>query len=274
LAEAPARGTHQGDGQEDAAARRVELFYWSPEDGQENFGDHLSLIVATKILADRGLFLEQSVHRATRLLAIGSILHFARDGDVIWGTGRHGNMPDQRHRFTELDVRAVRGPLTREFLQARGIGVPDVYGDPALLLPELLPRWKDRPKVREALFVPNHDDVNLIRGHNVLDPLRPWNECLDWITSSAFVMGSSLHGLIVAEAFGIPARYVRLHDRHALFKYEDYVLGSGRTELTYARSIPEAREMGGMPAPRYDATALLAAFPFDLWEDQSADSPS
>jgi pyruvyltransferase len=266
LPEARARGARQAGGQDDAAARRVELFYWSPGGGLENFGDHLSLIIVTKILADRGLFLSQSVPRPARLLAIGSILHFARNGDVIWGTGRHGSMPDQRHRFSSLDVRAVRGPLTREFLEARGIRVPEVFGDPALLLPELLPRWKDRPKRRAALFVPNHEDVALVRGRDVLDPMRPWNECLDRITSSAFVMASSLHGLIVAEAFGIPARYVRLHDRHALFKYEDYVLGTGRSELTYARSVAEAREMGGMPPPRFDAAALLAAFPFDLWE--------
>jgi pyruvyltransferase len=79
------------------------------------------------------------------------------------------------------------------------------------------------------------------------------------------VVASSLHGVVVAEAFGVPARFVRLSETESLLKYEDYLLGTGRTDEPFAKSIDEALDMGGMPPPRFDAEGLMAAFPFDLW---------
>ena len=78
------------------------------------------------------------------------------------------------------------------------------------------------------------------------------------------MLSSSLHGLVVADAFGIPARYVRLCDYEPLFKYRDHYAGTGRA-LEFATSLPAGLEMGGAPPPVVDKAALLAAFPFDLW---------
>lgn len=249
----------------------VELVYWTPGAGEQNFGDYLSSVIVTKILADAGLFLSQAVPRPARLLAIGSILHMARDGDTVWGSGVNGLMKVERHRFTRLDVRAVRGPRTRDFLQERGIAVPEVYGDPGLLIGHLLPHWHGTVKTRRYAFVPNMHDLPLTRGWpNVVSPFDPWNLCIDEIVRSEFVIASSLHGLVIAEAYGIPARYVRLSETEGLFKYEDHVLGTGRPQLEFARSIDEALEMGGMSPPKFDAAKLLAAFPFDLWREEPA----
>jgi pyruvyltransferase len=243
----------------------VELIYWTPPgDGTQNFGDHLAHVIVTKILADAGLFLDQAVPQPARLLTVGSILHQARDGDTIWGSGVNGKV--QRHTFARLDVRAVRGPRTRDFLMERGIYVPETYGDPALLVARLLPHWLGRKKTRRHIVVPNMHDLPLTRGwHSTVSPFQPWNYCFDRIAESEFVVASSLHGIVVAEAYGIPARYVRLSETEALFKYEDYILGTGRTHLEFAHSVDEALEMGGMPPPIFDADKLLRAFPFDLW---------
>lgn len=70
-----------------------------------------------------------------KLLSIGSVMHFAKDNDSIWGTGINGKINESHLKFKNLDVRAVRGPRTREFLMGRGIMVPEIYGDPGLLLP-------------------------------------------------------------------------------------------------------------------------------------------
>ena len=249
----------------------VQLVYWVPRGGAaQNFGDHLAHIVVTKILADAGLFLEQAVPRPARLLTIGSILHRAIDGDTIWGSGVNGLMDPKRHTFTHLDVRAVRGPKTREFLAQRGIDAPETYGDPGLLVERLLPQWRDRKRTRRYVFVPNMHDLPITQGWGeAVSPFSPWNVCFDRIAESELVIASSLHALVVAEAYGIPARYVRLSETEGLFKYEDYVLGTGRPDLEFARTIDEALEMGGMPPPKFDADKLLAAFPFDLWRAQS-----
>ena len=65
------------------------------------------------------------------------------------------------------------------------------------------------------------------------------------ILDSSFVISSSLHGIIISEAYGIPARIIRPDDFFAdkfwqyepLFKYEDYYYGTGRSNFTYANNI-------------------------------------
>jgi pyruvyltransferase len=252
---------------------RVELVYWRPAQG-DNFGDFLSQVVTTKVLADAGHFIGEGTSQPQRLLAIGSILHLARDGDHIWGSGVNGKIKEDRYRFKRLHVHAVRGPLTREFLMKRGIPTPEIYGDPALLLPRLL-QGRFRPSGDlPFVLVPNLNDLPLIRSFpNVVSPMLPWNSCIEQIIRGRFVIASSLHGLIIAEAFGLPARLLRLSERENLFKFEDYALGTGRPSIEFATSIDEAIEMGGMPPIRFDPQPLLDAFPIDLWRSSAQASP-
>lgn len=257
----------------------VELFVWRPQDGSINFGDFLSRVVVDLVLARRGYTLGDEVERGRQMLAIGSVLHFARDGAVVWGSGINGKIPVEAHTFSTLDIRAVRGPRTAAFLRSRGIAVPDVFGDPALLLPVLAPDRFRRSQGGGVGFVPNLNDSEAIAeiakdkhaaGITLVSPRTGWNRCVTAILGHDLVLASSLHGLIVAEAFGIPARYVRLTETENLFKYTDYYEGTGRPDFHYARSIAEGLEMGGERPPIFDAEPLLRAFPFDLWQPQTA----
>lgn len=246
----------------------VVLTSWRPRKGV-NFGDALSRVVVELLLARRAFTLSDRTSRDHQLLAIGSILHFAEDGAVIWGSGKNGKIPDIEHTFRTLDVRAVRGPLTREFLQSRGISVPEIYGDPALLLPHVLGERFRPTGERHAAFVPNLNDQDFVDGllsATPIDPTDAWNVCVEEILKYKFVLASSLHGIIVAEAYGIPARYVRLTEQESLFKYVDYYAGTGRPNFSYAHSIAEGLAMGGERPPSFNAHELLRAFPYDLWE--------
>ncbi|MDR3414424.1 MAG: polysaccharide pyruvyl transferase family protein [Formivibrio sp.] len=244
---------------------QVELCWWRPANGTINFGDALSPVIVDAMLARRKLSRDSAALRRKRLLAIGSCLHFARTGDVIWGAGINGKIAEGRHRFRDLDVRAVRGPLTAQFLRKRGISVPEVYGDPALLLPYVMP-WEAVEQDEPYIVMPNLNDLaELGVVEHLVSPLSPWADCIARIRTSRLVIASSLHALIAAEAFGIPARALRLSDVEAPFKYRDYLLATGRPELVFARSVDEALEMGGMPPPQFDPAPLLQAFPYDLW---------
>src|ERR1700743_3534606 len=75
----------------------VELFYWAPSDNTQNFGDHLSAIVVGRLLSYFNHVLDEAVAQPARLLAVGSILHFARDGDTIWGSGVNGKVQVGEH---------------------------------------------------------------------------------------------------------------------------------------------------------------------------------
>lgn len=233
-----------------------------------NFGDLVGPLIVSRLLEQAGVRNEEGDVTSARLLTVGSILHLARDGDVVWGTGRNGKVPEEKCKFEHLDVRAVRGPLTREFLLKRDIDVPSLYGDPGLLLPTVLPvlvEWRSRPAY-DVTCVPNLNDYGRTRrACRPLNPRWPLQVCLERIARSRFVAGSSLHGLIIAEALGIPARGIK-SAMEPEYKYADYYLGTGRGDFKLASSLAEAISLGGEPAPRYCAKSLLAAFPFDLWK--------
>lgn len=248
--------------------RHLRLVDWHPKGRRGNFGDELSRRVVTAMLDGRGI---RAGVDGKRLLAVGSILHFATDGDVVWGSGRNGKIAERVHRARALDVRAVRGPLTREFLLGLDIPCPEVYGDPALLLPRLL-RWRVPAHGRKPFVIlPNLNDLGRFLERtecapHVVSPLSSVRRCMSRILSSELVVSSSLHGLIVAEAYGIRAQLLLPPD-HAepLFKYEDYYLSTGRTSFRVARDLREALSFGGEEIALPDLDRLEAAFPWDIF---------
>jgi pyruvyltransferase len=226
-----------------------------------NFGDLLGPVIVRELVAQLGL---GSAVERRRLLAVGSVLHFGRSGDVVWGAGRNakaGTPPDG------LDVRAVRGPRTGADYPRAIVG-----GDPALLLGGLCPDLVVDPARRSGVtIVPNLNELGAARRGGILSPRAPLGRVLRTIARSSLVIGSSLHGIIVAEALGVPARAVRAVAEPA-FKYEDYYLATGRDPVdVVAESVEEARERGGAPAPRWEPEPLLDAFPTDLWGGEPAD---
>lgn len=244
------------------------LYWWQPTPGNTdflNFGDELSRVIVERIL-------ERKVSRAeiedhNKLLAVGSVLQFAKNGDVIWGSGVHGShIMLSAYQLHQLDIRALRGPLSRTFLICLGLDVPEVYGDPALLLPLLFPELKPNPQ-REYLVIPHLSEICLFpRDEYTAFPDESWDVVLQKILESKLVISSSLHGIIAAEAFGIPARWLRITQHEPEFKYHDYFMGTGREKGRFAQSIQEALKMGGEEPATFDLEALLNAFPHDLFD--------
>jgi Polysaccharide pyruvyl transferase. len=247
-------------------------FYYYREPKLSNFGDVLSLKIVERIVGEsvRVCNSNPKVH-VKKLLAVGSIMSFARDTDVIWGSGVNGKLlAYEDYHFKNIDVRAVRGPKTRQFLQeVMHVECPEIYGDPALLMPYLFPEFKrsDSPKY-DYIIIPHYRELALYPKElypNVVYPTDPWEEVLQKILDSSFVIASSMHGIIVAEAYGIPARLLPPPPKEFLFKYEDYYLGSGRETFTIAQSVEEALLLGGEPPVKCDLKRLYEAFPFEFW---------
>ena len=258
---------------------QVEVVHWNPyrrrfhgrmskhlpiRQRVSNFGDLLGPLLVERILHNAGFDSGVGDGEARRILTVGSIMHLAKTGDVIWGTGVNGKKSPEAHHFHDLDVRAVRGPLTREYLMQRGIKVPEIFGDPALLLPKFYPeleQWRSEP-MRDILVVPNPNDWPLTWSRcdiEILNPTSPVMECLEAICRTRFVVGSSLHAIVVAESVGIGARVVRSRSE-PLFKYQDYYYGTGRTDFRAASSLGEATSLGAGPPVIADSGALLDAF--------------
>jgi pyruvyltransferase len=255
----------------DVPSEGLPLFWWK-EGPFVNFGDVLSLkLVARMTGSPIRFYNKKPCHKEKKLLACGSIFFFAYDNDVIWGSGINGKTLLKKHySFTHLDIRAVRGPLTRQFLWENfGIECPEVYGDPALLIPYFFPEFKrkENPSL-DYLVIPHYVEEKLfskIPRENLVCSTEPWDLIIEKILDSKLVIATSLHGVIVAEAFGIPARLLRVTENNHLFKFRDYYLGTNRPYFQVATSVEEALEMGGEPPFSCDLKKLYEAFPFEFW---------
>ncbi len=243
------------------------IFWWEPKVGPPNFGDYLSKVIVEKILGREVTLRIPKLNDPKLLFAIGSCLHYARSDDVVWGSGFRENPVQESGRFTALDVRAVRGPRTRAYLVKMGIKCPTVYGDPAILMAELFPELEksEQPKY-EYVIIPTYGERDLFKGYkNVVLPTEPWNEVVERILDSRLVIASSLHALIVAESFGVPARMLKMTWFEPMLKYQDYYESTGRPDFTYATSVQQALLMGGEKPGQIDTQPLLKAFPWNYF---------
>jgi len=242
---------------------------WIPaRRGFNNFGDLLGPLIVQRIHQRMGL--GRPAARRTRLLAVGSIMRLGNAGDVVWGSGINGKSVD-RTVFPILDVRAVRGPRTAAVLRTFGNDVPEVFGDPALLIPHL---WSDeelgiRRGTGGVVLMPNYNDLRFW-PESAIDPRGKALERVRQLASAERVVASSLHALVIAEAYGVPAVPVR-SSKELPFKYEDYYEGTGRRMPPLASSWEAGREAEAAPAiTSWDPQDLLDAFPADLWRSKQS----
>ena len=208
---------------EPAVIRRgavVGTYWWT---GLPNFGDDLTPM----LLPRYGIV---PVHRRAveaRLAGVGSILEHLPPGfrGAVWGSGL---MDDAARPMRDAKFLAVRGRLTAERVDA-----PDdtALGDPGLLVS----RWHRRPEPKWDVGVVLHFSQ---RGNRALanfadtpgsrvrmiDVGRPATSVIREIAQCAVIVTTSLHGLIVADSFGIPAVWLTAEPRLSggVFKFHDY----------------------------------------------------
>ena len=173
-------------------------FWWWKGATPGNFGD----VITPVILDYFGIPWEYSKDDY-EAISTGSIIRKTRAGTIVLGSGALG---PTNPGHPEADYRFVRGPLTRQRILDNGGKCPEIYGDPAMLLPlirdsatkkydyGLIPHWSQYERVRARY--PKHYVVNMRTD----DPLRT----LDEITQCRTIAASSLHGVIAGHAYGIP----------------------------------------------------------------------
>lgn len=243
-----------------------------------NLGDELGKVVIDWMLArhDNRLSRNMWVKGKKFFLSIGSGLLHSYQDVTFWGTGVERNYPPQRlffHRsfMRKLDIRAVRGPLSREVVLKLGHKCPEVYGDPAILMPFIY-----HPKTEvtyEYAIIPQYITEKEIREEYPNDFIISMNtndyeSVITKIVSCKKVITSSLHGIILAEAYGVPAIWYRGLKKEVDFKYLDYYASTGRKPEIIPTSIEEAMVLEPLPLPYLKPLqeGLIKTFPYDLWE--------
>lgn len=214
--------------------------------GTPNFGDDINPALFS-LLADRPMRL-QTNRDHPHFLGMGSILEKATAHSVVLGSGFL--RPPPAKVVTSARIVAVRGKLSREAL---GAGDEILLGDPMVLLDQV---FRPTPGKRHALgVVPHVSEVAAFRrrakpGLRVIDPAEsPW-KVVEAIASCERLMSQSLHGLIVADALGVPNLWLAPSASMAggEFKFHDYF-----STLDAAKHAHEA------------TASLLSAPPLDLF---------
>lgn len=248
------------------------LAFWCRTPSRPNFGDALTPWLAKRITGRHPVFVRPDDPRPKYVVA-GSIIAYATAGTIVWGAGIL-HKTDVIARGARL--RAVRGPLTRARAIECGVVCPDVLGDPGLLLPRfcppattrgrgigVLPHFSDMPRLAAAWR--RSTEVHLI------DPQAPVERVVDEITACACILSSSLHGLVVSHAYGIPAAWIKFRDLPSGddSKFDDHRLAVGvepvpAVRVEYASLDAERLVRYADRPPRVDVDALWRACPFRL----------
>lgn len=207
----------------------MKLF--SLNDENHNFGD----MISKPILEYLGIKTEPvNRHEQGKILAVGSILTNMRRNDIVWGAGLIRGKP--RVAPPGVKFLAIRGQLSRKLIS--NAVIPEIYGDPSLLLP-LFYKPKAEKKYKIGL-IPHYVDKNIaeVGDKHFIDIQGDWQTVIEEINSCERIISSSLHGMIVAEAYGIPACWVRYSNKikGGNFKFHDYLLGTER-QIIYPSSL-------------------------------------
>lgn len=219
----------------------------------QNMGDLLNPMIVERCF---GCKVERNSFLTSEMCAIGSCLgQYCYHGNIlmrirqffngykvphvyVWGTG-FINYDDCKSRFFKrnMEFLAVRGELTRKNLErmtGKPLNIPT--GDAGILAPILLDETPE--KKYDIGVIPHICDLeeetvsNTIKAYdNVLfinvkdEPL----EVIKQIAQCRTIISSSLHGLIVADAYNIPNMHVIFSDKPKGdgYKYDDYYSAYG-----------------------------------------------
>ncbi|EEB83226.1 polysaccharide pyruvyl transferase family protein [Roseobacter sp. GAI101] len=209
----------------------LRLHWWK---AVPNFGDAISPVVLAHVSGRE--VVHAGVNKAD-IWAVGSLLQvikraYSEEKDLmptVWGTGLLHAVHGLRFK-DHVRIALVRGPITAALL---GLEV-DRFGDPGLLISDVWPM--DRTPNGKIGIVPHHsimDDVMLKAlldsdpKYQLIDPRGDAREVCAAIAACDHVFASSLHGLIVADAYGVPNTWVAPVGQSRL-KYLDYAAAVGR----------------------------------------------
>jgi hypothetical protein len=234
--------------------KSIRVFYF---DRRPNFGDQLNVCILERLFNVKA---EKHAAESADLIAIGSMLqgllwtgpdtlrfyfdkYLRRKPIAVYGSGfiaapgrlmrkiRVNGLPETF--FRRLKPFALRGRVTKARVESICRKTYDdlPLGDPGLLASLLIDR--PGPKRYAIGFVPHYVDkthprvVELLAQvpHSTLidveqDPLR----VIEQIAQCDTVVSTSLHGLVAADALGVPSQWAVVSDKIAGggYKFQDY----------------------------------------------------
>ena len=240
--------------------KKIYLAWYKLPFGKTNFGDELSPYIIKKLTGSEVVYMpnnEESIIKKMYLYlkliyvgvisingfvgivkyfiegkspviyAIGSIIRINKyRRSIIWGSG----IISRNEYIKDSNFLAVRGIYTQKRIIELGYDAPEVFGDPALLLP-VVHNVESRNKKYTLGIIPHivhYEEVssmNYDKNFKIINLNDPIEKIIVEITSCEKTISSSLHGIIVSHAYGIPSLWVSLSTTNLAgddIKFADY----------------------------------------------------
>jgi hypothetical protein len=223
---------------------KIPFYYYKPCD---NFGDLITPYFLNKF-ANKDEYTYNFANTGSKVISCGSIMRLCNDKTLVYGSGIRDRYQDISHG----NIQFVRGPLTKKRLEEIGCYCPPIYGDPGLLLPLYYnPKVK---KTHELGIIPHHIHYNKIskmyKNISYIKVINLINKDIEVviqdILSCKKTISSSLHGLIVSDAYLIPNKWVQFSneingDDTKFFDYFESVNRKDKTPIDCMnyKKIPE-----------------------------------
>lgn len=265
--------------------RNIPAYWW---DEKSNFGDQITPWLI-EMMTGRPAYNTMGLPRAGQaVMSAGSIITGMNRGDMtVWGSGLISPLDDSRvevlQRRAPRKITAVRGELTRtELTRKLGWEVPATFGDPALLLSTYFAPHPRPEHSKLPALVPHYAHRRLLpetreeNGFETIDVRKSPEIVVAQIANASSIVSTSLHGLIIAQTYGVPWTWLRITDQELIgedFKFKDFFstieesqISSVETIKTEAANI-DIRDLAAraaLPQSRYSTEALISAFPYDL----------
>lgn len=227
-----------------------------------NFGDNLNYFLLNAISGKQPVYTDN--RKEPHFIACGSILSEASRFSTVWGAGFGWS---DNHVDGGAKIITVRGELSQGLIQQQA----KAFGDPALLLPRfmpgekdaiythgIIPHWKDLEKVlwMQSAGIWNNEAI-------VINPLAPISAVVADILSCKSILSSSLHGLILADAYGVPNKWLDMGTEIGGdgFKFRDYY---STTDTPNEKPVSQIDFTDCRVHPyRYNLDELLKLCPFN-----------
>ncbi len=197
-----------------------------------NFGDWLSPDICS-LLSGRKV-VHAPINDCT-LVAVGSLLQRLKENFWnrrinVWGSGFIAQCPPRESRHY---IHAVRGTFSAQQLKMPHL---ESTGDPGLLVDSLYA--KVATKKHQLGIVPHYKDkanpvIKMIKDNVknslLIDVFNSPEEVCHSIQQCDYILSSSLHGLVVADSYGIPNLWLEVSEqvKGGGWKFRDYYSNFG-----------------------------------------------
>ena len=231
----------------------ISAYWWK---GKPNWGDLLTPLLLKKFTETEGIWASPN---EAKLACVGSILgNLIKPSftGIILGSGK---LFEKDSVPQKANILGLRGPLT-----AKGVKGDYILGDPGLIANELvnikekkynlglISHWSDDKLSKNPEFL-KYNPVIIKSSDNPLKVIKQIGQCKK-------IVSSSLHGIILADAFSIPRRFeasANWDNEGHLFKMHDYNKSVGIETLIGKVQEANWNKVNDLKNGLFDAFKLL-----------------